>query len=114
MCLWADPFALLVLIKDLQVAGMVIQLRLGVFVPDVIRAVVVHAIEIIAALYQLHFLGCPLRQSVTKLLTHGVGVFAEVDWVAKPANGELNLAVAGLAVLGIFGIPGFGPVTYTK
>ena len=92
---------------------MILQLWLGILVFDVVRAVVVHAIEVIATLDECNLLWRPFRQPVSELFTHGVWVLAKVDWVAKPADGELDLTVTCLTILGIFWIPRFGPVTYT-
>src|SRR5690242_3681038 len=113
LCLWANPFTGLVLHENLQIASIVVQLWLGILVLDVVCAVVVHAIEVVAALDQFRLLRCEFRQPIAKLLAHRVWVLAKVDWVAKPADCELNFAIACLTILGVFGILRFGPITYT-
>jgi hypothetical protein len=47
------------------------------------------------------------------LLEHAVGVFAKVDGVGEPGDGELDLAVAGFDVFGVFWVPGVDGVAYT-
>lgn len=41
-----------------------------------------------------------------------VGVFAEVDGVCEPGDGEFEFAGACFGVFWVFGVPGFGPVTF--
>lgn len=92
---------------------MIFRFWFSLLVSNVIGAVVVHAIKVIASLDKSRFFRCEFRQAITKLLAHRVGVFAKVHWVAKPADCKLDLSVAGFAVLRIFWIPRLRPVAYT-
>jgi len=47
------------------------------------------------------------------LLAHAFGIVAVVDRISKPGDGELELSLTGFDVLGVFGIPGFNPITCT-
>jgi hypothetical protein len=72
----------------------------------------IHTVEVIAALDQGDFSLGKLRQSVPKLLAHAVGVLAEVDGVAKPTDGKLDLSVACFNIREVSGVPWLSPVTY--
>lgn len=110
-CLWANAVAMLVLHEDLEVAGNVVDVCFAGFGLDVVGTVVVHAVEVVAALHKGTVFVRPLGETVSKLLDHAVGVFAKVDGVCEPGDGEFDLAVSGLDIGRVLGVPGFSPVT---
>ena len=112
--LGTNPFSSLVLIPDFEVANEVIEFRLGVLVLDVVGTVVVHTVEVIASLDESSIFWSELRQPVAQLLSHRVWVLAEVHGVREPGDGELDLAIAGLNVTGVFGIPRLSPISYSS
>lgn len=112
LCLGTDPFAVLVLQEYLQVAGDVIRVRLACLGFDVVGAVVVHTVEVVAAVDEGDIFGGPGGQAVTQLFDHAVWVLAVIDGVSEPGNSELDLAIAGLNICGVFGIPRLSPVTW--
>lgn len=109
--LFADVFAALGLKEGLEIAEEVVLLRRGGLVLDVVGRVVVHAVEVVGSLDKGELLRRKLGQAVPKLLEHGVGVLAEVDWVSEPGDGKLDLAVRGLDVLRVLGVPGVSGIT---
>jgi hypothetical protein len=54
----------------------------------------------------------PGGQAVAQLFDHAVWVLAVIDGVSEPGDGELDLAIAGLDVRGVLGIPRLSPVTW--
>ena len=78
--------------------------------PDVIGCVVVHAVEVVGAAHERPLFLREGGEPIAQLLDHAVRVLAKVHGVGKPADGELDLAVARLDVLGVLGIPGVGGV----
>ena len=102
---------MLVFHEDLEVASHVVRVWLASLGLDVVGAVVVHAVEVVATLNQGTIFIRPLGEAISELLDHAVGVFAEVDRVREPGDGELDLAVTGLNVCRVLGVPGVGPVT---
>ena len=106
-----DGFALVILKQCFEVAEEVFGLGRAGAVLDVIGAVVVHAVEIVAALHEGFVLGRPRGKTVTELCDHGLGVAAKVDGVGEPGDGEFELAFAGFDVFGVGGVPRFDPVT---
>lgn len=109
--LGADALAALGPEQALEVAEEVLGLGLGRLVLDVVGSVVVHAVEVVGAQDQSLLLLGEGGKAVAELLQHRVGVLAEVDGVGEPADGELDLAVSGLDVGGVLGVPGVGAVT---
>jgi hypothetical protein len=65
---------------------------------DVICRIVVHPVEVIAALHERDFFGRPSGQPIAELLDHGVWVLAEVDGVCEPGDTEFEFALCGLDV----------------
>lgn len=112
LCLWTNPFAILVLLKALEISQKVVEFGLSVLVLDIVGTVVVHTIEVIAAFDKSRIFWSELWKSVPELLPHRIWVFAKVDWVSEPADGELKLSVACLDILRVIWIPWFGPVTW--
>ena len=109
-----DELAGLVLEKTFEVPEEVVGLRGCGFVFDVVGAVVVHAVEVVASLDQGDLFGSERGEAVAELFHHAIGVFAEIDGVREPGDGEFDLAVAGFDVEGILRIPGFGPVALVE
>ena len=103
--LLADAVAVLAVEERLEVAEEVVGGGLGLLVLDVVGRVVVHAVEIVGVLDERPLLVGKGGQLVAELLPHGLGVIPEVDGVGEPGNGKLDLAVAGLNVGGVLGIP---------
>jgi hypothetical protein len=83
-------------------------------VPDVVGAVMIHAVEVVAALDERDLVVGELGQSVAQLLEHRVRILAKVHRVREPRGGKLDLAVRGFDVLWIVLVPGDSPVTYTS
>lgn len=110
--LGADPLTRLVLVQDVEVAGEVVDVGLAFLVADVVCAVVVHAVEVVAALDQGDLVGRQRGQAVAQLRAHRVWVLAKVDWVAEPRDGKLDLAVGSFDIFGVVLVPGVGPVTW--
>lgn len=100
-----------ILKQMVQVSGCVVWIRFTFSVTDVVCAVVVHAVKVVASLDQGYFIGCQGWETVADLFHDAVGVFAKVDGVCKPGDGEFEFAGAGFNVFWVFGVPGFGPVT---
>lgn len=114
LCFGTNPHAVFVLIQDLEISGEVFKCSLAVLVPNVVGAVMVHAIEVIAALDKRNFLLSELWQSATQLLAHRVWVLAKVDWVSEPGDGKFNLAVGCFDVFRVFWVPRLRPIAYTS
>ena len=114
LSLWANAVAVLVLVEDLEVASKVVGVGLASLGLDVVGTVVVHAVEVVATLDQGTIFVRPLGKPVSQLLDHAVWVFAEVNGVREPGDGELDLTVTSLDVCGVLAIPGLSPVTYTS
>lgn len=78
---------------------------------DVISSVVIHAVEVIRAFHQCHFVVGESRETVAELGAHGIGIFAMVDGVCEPGNAEFQFAFGSFDVLGIGSIPGVNTIT---
>ena len=106
----ADAIAVLVEWGRLEVAKEILRCWLALLVLDVVSGVVVHAVEVVGAMDKCLLLRGESWQTISKLLAHGGRVVTVVDGVTKPADGEFNLAVSGLMVSGVGGVPGEGGV----
>ena len=73
--------------------------------------VVVHAIEVVAAVDEGDVFGGPLGKSIAELLHHAVGVFPVVYRVCEPGDVEFDLPFAGFDVCWVFRVPRLGPIT---
>lgn len=82
--LGADPEAVVVAVKHVDVARVVVKWGGRDAVADVVRRVVVHAVEVVAAFHEDDFFGCERRQSGAELGDHACWIAPEVDWVGKP------------------------------
>ena len=106
----ADLLALFILEEGFQPAQKVVSGRRSRQVPDVVRAVVVHAVEVVRAFDQGDVLGVPARQALAQLLGHRLRVAPVVDRVREPGYAELELALAGGHVGGGGRVVGLDPV----
>lgn len=109
--LGTDALALFGVKESLQVPEEIVLWWGASLVLDVVGRVMVHAVEVVRALHQSTLLLGEGGETIAELLEHGVGVFAKVDGISKPADGELNLAVAGLNISRVLGVPRKGSVT---
>lgn len=108
--LGTDAIATLVPEVKLQVSKEVVLGGLAVDVLDVVGSVVVHTVEVVGALDKGSLLISEGGKSVTELSAHRLGVLAKVDGVSEPRDGKLDLAVSGLNILGVKGIPWEGTI----
>lgn len=111
LCLGTNVLAVLALKECLEVAEEIVLIWLAVLVLDVVGGVVVHAVEVVRSLYQGDLLGRELGETIAELLAHRVGVFAVVDGVGEPGDGEFKLAFGGLDILWVFWVPWINGVT---
>lgn len=105
-----DTQARLVLVQRLQVAKVIVRLGRAGAVLDVVGAVVVHAVEVVAAVHEGEVGRRPGREPVAQLRDHASGIDAVVDWIGEPGDGEFEFACRGFHVFGVLGVPGFGPI----
>lgn len=77
---------------------------------DVVGAVVVHAVEVVAAVHEGQLGGSESREPGAELGAHAGRVVAVVYGVGEPGDAEFEFAFAGGGVEGVGGVEGFGPV----
>ena len=63
--------------------------------PNVVSAVGVHAVEIVAAVHESEVLGGEGWEAVAELGDHASGVVAVIDGVGEPGDDEFEFAFAG-------------------
>lgn len=107
---WTDFLANLGGEKRLQIPKEIVGFGSAGFVLDVIRRVVVHAIEIVASLDQGNFFGREFRESVAELFAHGGWIVSVVDRVGEPSNGEFEFSFGCFYVVGVGRVPGVGGI----
>ena len=88
----------------------IIDIRLTLLMPDIIGTIMIHAVEVVAALDERGFFGSELGKPRAELLAHAIRVLAEVDGIAEPGDCKFDFTRAGLDVGGVVGVPGLGPV----
>ena len=111
LCQWTNLFAGFVLFECVHVADKVIRVGFMGNIPDVEGGVVVHTVEVVAAVNQGDLFRGKLWQSIAELLSHTIRILAKVDGISKPGDGKLFITFATFDIFRIFGIPRLSPVT---
>jgi len=109
----ADAVARFAVEERLEIAKEIILVGRCWLVLDIIGSVMVHTVEIVASLDKRFFFGRELGKPVAELLTHGVGVVAEVNRVCEPGDSKFDLSIACFDVFWIIGVPGICSIAYS-